>query len=1678
MAELVLPRRMVIFSADPWDRIMLAHKCPSMAGDYRRTPDFASSQIAGLLEELHAKSSSQSAKVRTLTRFRDFLETSKPEVYDDDVDVLLIGNGDDESARGLLYYAGAISENSKKEANALKRISAEAIGLLHFLVFLPEDVIEGMCEGYDDEENIFYSRFINMSIDDLRRVNFARHIIHLPSKQQKGGLDKLFKKLETAKADFLKGGSRTGNPELAMNLLALLIRDHACMINAGADEVAALVQRLLTPPQEDEGEGQALSDEVIATCRDIFNSWFNMRATEFAAGSKRGGGDGAGGNDGNDVAEFGGSGAVAGSETMRPFQEKDPFLSAMSSPEVLKSFTRRATAWADVLFVPVPLQEGEQGATAGAEKDEEREQARVQGCRDPLGLVEVDLPSLQAAQLKAMAVTREQKQEKHTRAALGLGHSKSASVRELRSSMLAMDTGVLYVRSPGSKNSASPFVKADGGAMAAKPGGVRARGSSFAAETAAQLEAEDAEAKADAEKESSIVPTDKNFDADTFLAVVHGNTAFDKFGEGLANLHLNVVQRESLRENLVREYFGLFVDCSDGLQYIKESACNKDSAGLTRPEAKLLSARRNLDKAHERSKNVLAPILERMDKSRRLRKAQQVMYRLAPTLEHPHKMQQALRRGDYEEVLVIFDRLRTQASGYGADDGAQDKDASWRSTDLASVRFVTNVLARATAVVDDLREEVLATLTKPLPANLERDKAGPKLAEKLRCAHVVVAIDESCGGGREALVQALASHMDQTREEAGALVVSLAKRLHAVGPASAAVATGGGAGAGPQEGGGGAGGVSAPGPAAVAPASVAVTPDPTSSGSSPEAQASQLRQEYCSQLTSLVGSRLPLLHRLVELVDSVGLGGAASTAGGGPTTILPPARELSKMLAGVMSHVRHLVLGSDSDTEVQSGPDVGDGSVSAGVGAGDGVDAGAGAGRPDTNALERGLLLETCLTKALTSTRELLAVIEALAADGVEAGAGADGHKHQAPVPEPSPAEALATAAAASTAEARCTGGFGEGSGSGDDGVYGEISSMLRAVVCEGEQAIVVRTLAHVRVCSTRLVRRWLDALLMGHPLHAFAGRGGLGDRERDRAPSTPHGSGATRRLEVVSALDFSTAEAHAALDVVLGKQPHFLPLTEAGLGLGGVGGVGSTGSRRSRTPQALALDAALVRLTAAQEAANGSSNSSGSSGSGSSSSSGGGGALAFGARERSKGGSSQEAKSLAVGRLTAAAVVHAVERMVLCALWRTASRVSVASTPALAMTVATALTATLNAVADTLASYSPLGAQALVGDGTGGEGAAAAAEEEDELEALDRALGEGSGPRLLGSTGAGAGTAALSSSGGGARAHTRAGASSHLLLLLRCLVQWREDSVARLWKAAMQAFPSSDWRAPDLGSAVLAVAGSSVITPLAAVGLRLDLGPDGRVHYEGIDTEVAVGAADGWQGRERAVLHTLLHPLEGTTAAVAVSSTTACLHEAALATAVAGASLANLRECVYAGYAGMPAHAASKGSASRLNRLLLLLALQRRDLRDALGTYSVTARSCHGSGSGSCGGGGGGGGGGSEGYAHFMTQLVHAGLLEVYEDLARELDARGQEWAELFDICEAEYGFLATRVFASEAGPTAVVVVAAAAATTVGVEGSGSGETASTRAAVEEEEPELGLGLGRETQILLLALQ
>ncbi len=67
----------------------------------------------------------------------------------------------------------------------------------------------------------------------------------------------------------------------------------------------------------------------------------------------------------------------------------------------------------------------------------------------------------------------------------------------------------------------------------------------------------------------SILPSDKGFSTTLFLSLVHGSISFEQLQRGVDNLSELLQQQSSRRENLVRLHFGLFVQCADGLEWLK-----------------------------------------------------------------------------------------------------------------------------------------------------------------------------------------------------------------------------------------------------------------------------------------------------------------------------------------------------------------------------------------------------------------------------------------------------------------------------------------------------------------------------------------------------------------------------------------------------------------------------------------------------------------------------------------------------------------------------------------------------------------------------------------------------------------------------------------------------------------------------------------------------------------------------------------------------------------------------------------------------------------------------------------------------------------------------------------------------------------------------------------------------
>jgi hypothetical protein len=68
---------------------------------------------------------------------------------------------------------------------------------------------------------------------------------------------------------------------------------------------------------------------------------------------------------------------------------------------------------------------------------------------------------------------------------------------------------------------------------------------------------------------SSVLPSDKSFSVPLFLTLVHGSTSFTDMKVGLEHLKEHLIQQSRRRENLVRNHFGLFVQCAEGLEWLK-----------------------------------------------------------------------------------------------------------------------------------------------------------------------------------------------------------------------------------------------------------------------------------------------------------------------------------------------------------------------------------------------------------------------------------------------------------------------------------------------------------------------------------------------------------------------------------------------------------------------------------------------------------------------------------------------------------------------------------------------------------------------------------------------------------------------------------------------------------------------------------------------------------------------------------------------------------------------------------------------------------------------------------------------------------------------------------------------------------------------------------------------------
>eukprot|EP00903_Cladosiphon_okamuranus_P012285 g11521.t1 len=188
------------------------------------SPENAGAEIQRFLTGLNA--SKHSAREKALKAFKTFVEKQGMEFYDDDVDSLLLGDG---YTMGLMQWCG---ESSTGTQGALKRTAATAIALLKWLVSLGDS---------SGDENIFLARFLQVALEDLRKMRLELHLLITGS--QKGS----------------KTSSRGGKSEEACEIVSLVLQRH----------------------RDDLGEAEEISVEELLPeeeARKIFVDWLQRTA--------------------------------------------------------------------------------------------------------------------------------------------------------------------------------------------------------------------------------------------------------------------------------------------------------------------------------------------------------------------------------------------------------------------------------------------------------------------------------------------------------------------------------------------------------------------------------------------------------------------------------------------------------------------------------------------------------------------------------------------------------------------------------------------------------------------------------------------------------------------------------------------------------------------------------------------------------------------------------------------------------------------------------------------------------------------------------------------------------------------------------------------------------------------------------------------------------------------------------------------------------------------------------------------------------------------------------------------------------------------------------------------------------------------------------------------------------
>lgn len=161
-----------------------------------------------------------------------------------------------------------------------------------------------------------------------------------------------------------------------------------------------------------------------------------------------------------------------------------------------------------------------------------------------------------------------------------------------------------------------------------------------------------------------------------------------------------MLKGNELRQRRGSNYRKSIVNGEDGSKGRRHSAHNgADGNGLITEKGleRLKRSQATLDAAKVEAQRTLAPILERMKQSRRIRSAEKVLKRMTTILEYPVRMRTALDRGDLSEVVSLYQRVQAIP------------------TSSSSLRILHKIKETAGTVVADLKKQCFMALMAPNP---------------------------------------------------------------------------------------------------------------------------------------------------------------------------------------------------------------------------------------------------------------------------------------------------------------------------------------------------------------------------------------------------------------------------------------------------------------------------------------------------------------------------------------------------------------------------------------------------------------------------------------------------------------------------------------------------------------------------------------------------------------------------------------------------------------------------------------------------------------------------------------------------------------------------------------------------------------------------------------------------